>query len=273
MEPGNLFGLVRPRAAIGFEPNPAYDAFRKVARPTPERDAHVRFELPASVVVPAGATTVVKGRLINSERQPFSAAIETVGLPTEQVKVSPGRASLAPNATAELTIAVTPSRAMRSGKQPLLLACFAGGKLAGAGWLAVDVVNRGPSFDFDLGECWANLVDAAGKPISPLRPLAEHTLRPGDRVWQTVKITNRGTVDDAYAISARGPAAAWFDRSKARTAAVKAGQEFWAPLEYHVPADASLGTYPLSIVVTSQAHKDVQAELPLALVVLPATSK
>ena len=75
--------------------------------------------------------------------------------------------------------------------------------------------------------------------------------------------------DDTYTVSARGPAAAWFDRSKSANVAVKAGQELWTPCEYHVPTDATLGTYPLTVVVTSQTSQDVQAELPLALVVLP----
>ena len=53
---------------------------------------------------------------------------------------------------------------------------------------------------------------------------------------------------------------------------MKAGQELWTPSEYHIPADAGVGTYPLTIVVTSQTSKDVQAELPLALAVLPSRS-
>ena len=134
MEPGAMFGLIRPRAAFGFESNPAYEAFRTLARSMPERGgqpaaARVRFELPASVVAPAGTRTLVKAHITNAHREPFNAAVEAVGLPAAQVKLLPPHAELAPNAAGEFTIAITPSRAMRSGKQPLLLACFAGGRL------------------------------------------------------------------------------------------------------------------------------------------------
>jgi hypothetical protein len=259
IEPNHVYGLAEPRGTHGFELNPAYFAFQR-ANGAAQRPLPLRVELPGTIRLPAGKTSLVRGKITNTGGRPLAPTAAAVGMAPEQLKIGMASAALAAGQSREIELALTPPSYQPGGKVLVLLAFFAEKQLVGNAWLTPDVLSDGPRRDFTLGDRWAQPIDVRGKEMGPARPRDQLALRPGEAFRQGLALANTGATDETLAVTLDGPAAAWVVSIKEREVRVPAGKKGWLSLDVRVPAAASAGTHDLKVVVASRGCPDLRRQ-------------
>jgi hypothetical protein len=259
IEPNHVYGLAEPQGTEGFELNPAYFAFQR-ASGAGQRPLPLRVELPGTVRLPVGKTSVVCGKIRNTGGRPLMPTAAAVGMAAEQLKIGMRSAALAAGQSREIELTVAPASYQPGGKLLDLLAFFAEKQLVGSAWLTLDVQGDGPRRDFTLVDQWAQPIDVHGKEIGPARPRDQLALRPGEAFRQGLKLENSGATDETLAVTLEGPAAAWVAAIKEREVRVPAGKKGWISLEVRIPTGVSAGTHDLKVVVASRGCPDLRRQ-------------
>ena len=250
VEPGKMYGLVQPTGKAGFILNPAWHAMRKLALPDPRG---IRIETVESATIQAGKPTTLTAT-VHSDR-PVQArwlGIEPSWGTSDAIRIPGNQATEVP-----LSLA-TPAYIKAETRHLLLAVQDLEGRHLSNQLVDLTVENPGKVCAFTIGGGWIKLIGHDGKETGSWKPA--HNLRgePGQGFVQPIRPRNQGNFTDTFKLEIGGTAAKWLDRAPT-TVSVAAGKTGWESLRVRVPADASPGTYTLTVRAQSQTFPEVKA--------------
>ncbi len=252
VEPGAMYGLIRPVGRAGLQLQPAWYALRKLALPA---NAAVTVIAPRTREdIRAGRTVKLQCTVTNRTSNPVT--LRWLGLDpgwsTEKpIPIPPG--------TRTVSVQVHVPDYTPEGARDLIAAVQdrSGRHLANT-VVHARILNPGRSFALRVAGGWVRKQNAAGKPLGRWRPVNDLALHPGDRFIQPVRPHNLGNAADTYAIRISGTAAAWLASPPAKIR-VAPGKTGWIGLRVHIPDSAAPGSYDLRVRLQSKTHPAVTA--------------
>ncbi|MBT7301154.1 MAG: hypothetical protein HN849_16660 [Victivallales bacterium] len=250
VEPGKMYGLIQPTGKAGFILNPAWHAMRKLALPDP---AGIRIETPPSATVQAGKATTLKA-IVRNDR-PVQArwlGIEPSWGTSDPIRIPANQATEVP-----LSLA-TPAYIKAETRHLLLVVQDLEGRHLSNQTVDLTVENPGRVCAFTIGGGWIRLIGRDGKDTGSWKPAHNLGCEPGQGFVQPVRPRNLGNFTDTLKLEIGGTAAKWLD-STPSTTTVAVGKTGWESLRVRVPANASPGTYTLTVRAQSQTFPEVKA--------------